>query len=120
MTEDEAYQKALHGLVGKNAENISVATPEQRAAMPPPVIIPNGVKDRYGKLKGLDMPDVSGLYSSMPPTQTSPRISGGNNVTIGSQTFNIKANDTEGIKRELANKNIIGETFTQNFNSGMQ
>jgi hypothetical protein len=122
MTEDEAYQKALHGLVGKNSENISVATPEQKAAMPPPVVIPKGEKDIYGHVKTEQpqMPNVTGLYQSMPKTQTSPRVAPNNSINIGSQVFNIKANDTEGIKKELANKRIISETLTSNFNSGMR
>jgi hypothetical protein len=84
--------------------------------MPPPVIIGKGEKDIYGRVK-----DASSLYESMPPVsgQTSPRVNA-NTVNIGTQTFNIKANDTDGIKKELANKMIISESLTQNFNSGMR
>ena len=226
MTEDEAYQKALHGLVGKNAENISVATPEQKKENPPPIIIPKGEKDINGKVEKspliivqeaarvqpqaspepdkkelplapiiaeqsplgkkdkqgeneyievedpmfpsnpkvkeknpkfiaeepkqekintkqpmdalpvvspqipkieplqipkFDMPVVSDLYSSMPqiPT-TAPQHTNNQSVHIGSQVFNIKANDTEGVKKEVSSKMIINESLTQNFNSGMR
>jgi len=112
MTEDEAYQKALHGLVGANAENIST-----KPSAGKPFVIPKGEKDINGRVKGLNATE---LYSSMPNTQTSPRASNSNSINIGSQTFNIKANDTDGIKKELANKMIISESLTQNFNSGMR
>lgn len=110
MTEDEAYQKALHGLVGANAENIST-----KPSAGKPIIIPKGEKDINGRVA-----NASELYSSLPQSgQTSPRINP-NSINIGSQTFNIKANDTEGIKKELSNKMIISEGLTQNFNSGMR
>jgi hypothetical protein len=112
MTEDEAYQKALHGLVGANAENIST-----KPSMGKPFVIPKGEKDINGRVKGLNATE---LYSSMPTAQTSPRVPSGNSISIGSQTFNIKANDTDGIKKELSNKMIISESLTQNFNSGMR
>jgi hypothetical protein len=112
---DKESQDALN-LARQSQGKKAISYANSNAAMPPPVIIGKGEKDIYGRVKG-----ASSLYESMPPVsgQTSPRVNA-NTVNIGTQTFNIKANDTEGIKKELANKMIISESLTQNFNSGMR
>ena len=102
-----------------NRPEISISNQDSKQS-PPPVIIPKGEKDASGRVIMPQMPDVTGLYQSMPTaTQTAPRQTN-NSINIGQQTFNIKANDTEGVKKEVANKMIIGESLTNNFNSGMR
>jgi hypothetical protein len=121
MQKVEGYKAGKTTVMSPPTKNFSVASDEQKSNMPPPIVIPKGDKDINGKVKiTSEMPVSSDLYRSMPAVQqTSPRVNP-NSINIGSQTFNIKANDTEGIKKELANKMIISEALTQNFNSGMR
>ena len=42
------------------------------------------------------------------------------NVNIGHQTFNIKSDNPEAVRKEVASKSLMSESLTQNFNSGVR
>jgi len=42
------------------------------------------------------------------------------NVNIGHQTFNIKSDSPEAVRKEVASKSLMSESLTQNFNSGVR
>lgn len=103
MSEDEAYQKALHGLVGANAENVSF-----KPSSGSPVIVPKGEKDAMGRLRQPELPQstfVSPAMQSMNGTQN-------NNITI-----NVKSTDPKQVAHEI--KTSLNEHLTTPFISNM-
>lgn len=67
-------------------------------------------------------PPVAQSATVIPPALAgeTPNHAGPRNVSIGQQVFNIKASDPEGVKKEVANKSLLTESMTQDFNSGVK